>query len=351
MRQFLLKAKERRRGWAAVVLSLLALSTGIGAGGVALNKAEILTDSPAAANRTAAGYIAIQPLRISAAEVGFRPSQQAAQAAVSEIRDVLISWGIETEQPEGPGEAPAEVDAEKPDVLIAWGIETEPPEEPTEEPEQPEEQPEQLAEAPSLEGKKLVALTFDDGPSAAFTPRLLDMLEKEDVKATFFVLGCNVKAHPQVVLQIAEAGHQIGSHTMNHKNLTKLSAAELRREIDATATAIEALTGTRPTAMRPPYGAYNDQVLERAGAAVILWSVEPEDWKYRNADTVYCNVVGAVSDGDIVLLHDIYGTSVAAAERIIQDLKAEGYAFVTVEELLRARGGEVAGRAYRQLRP
>lgn len=203
----------------------------------------------------------------------------------------------------------------------------------------------------SLKDKKLIAITFDDGPHETLTPRLLDILKKEDVKATFFVLGSRAKYHPDILKRAADEGHQIGSHTYNHKELPKLSEHERLKEIKDTADLIEQTIGKRPSAMRPPYGSISDSVKKDAGALLILWSIDPEDWKYRDADTVYHNVTGPVRDGDIILLHDIHKTSVDATEKIIPKLKEEGYIFVTVNQLIGARGEAVNGAVYNSLRP
>lgn len=128
--------------------------------------------------------------------------------------------------------------------------------------------------------------------------------------------------------------------------LTKLTDEELRSEIDRANEAIEAATGAPPTALRPPYGSYNDAVKADANMPVVMWSVDPEDWKYRDADTVCENILSAVEDGDIVLLHDIYQTSVEGAHKAIQALKEDGYTFVTVEQLLNARGEAESGEVY-----
>lgn len=191
---------------------------------------------------------------------------------------------------------------------------------------------------PSNDGKKLVAFTFDDGPHGKYTPRLLDILKAENIHATFFILGCNISNAPEAVTRAAQEGHQVASHTFNHKNLTKLSQEKQKQEIDDTADLIEKLTGSRPTGMRPPYGAKDKTLLSRLDTPLILWSLDTRDWDVRNADTIYKHVMETVKNGDIVLFHDIYETSVAAAERLIPALKKQGYTFVTVDELLAARG-------------
>jgi len=194
-----------------------------------------------------------------------------------------------------------------------------------------------------LRDKKLVALTFDDSPQRTQTTRLLDFLKEQDVRVTFFMVGVNVKDAPEIVRRAAAEGHQVASHTYNHKDLTKLGPERLAQEIGDTAALIEELTGARPTAMRPPYGAQNAAVQAAAGTPLILWSIDPKDWSTRDADKSYSRVLANVRDGDIVLLHDLYRESVDAAERIIPALKEQGYTFVTVDQLLAARGGAKPG--------
>jgi len=198
-----------------------------------------------------------------------------------------------------------------------------------------------------LEGRKLVALTFDDGPHPEHTSRLLDVLRSERVRATFFVLGTQAEKNPDVLLRAAADGHQIGNHTYNHKDLTKLGPEQRGTEIERGAALIEDLTGLRPAVMRPPYGASNKAVQDAADTPLILWQIDPRDWSTRDADKSYEHVMVHVQDGDIILLHDIYEATVDAAERLIPALKAQGYIFVTVDQLLDARGGAGPGEIVR----
>jgi len=199
-------------------------------------------------------------------------------------------------------------------------------------------------------GEKLIALTFDDGPNSTQTPLLLDILKAQGVYATFFVLGASARTHPDIVRRAAEDGHEIGSHAWSHADLTTLSAGSLISELVNTANAIEEITGSRPLVTRPPFGAYNDAVLEAIETPVIMWSVDPMDWRFRDADTVYQNVINVAKDGDIILLHDVHNTSVQAAERIVAEFKARGFTFVTVSELI-ARRGSASQVVYTALRP
>ena len=194
------------------------------------------------------------------------------------------------------------------------------------------------AGAQAASGKKLVALTFDDGPGP-YTNRLLDALDSRGVKVTFFALGQQVRSYPEVVRRAYDAGHQIASHTYSHKSLTSLSTAALDREINNTIAALDDAIGCSNTYMiRPPYGNYNRTVLSRLGVPAIYWSVDPRDWAVKSASTVYSRVMNSVRDGSIVLLHDIHSHSVTAAIQIVDALTAQGYECVTVNELLRRRG-------------
>lgn len=198
---------------------------------------------------------------------------------------------------------------------------------------------------------KLIALTFDDGPAPG-TNRLLDILEKEDVKVTFFMVGYTMDNYQDVMKRMAKDGHQLASHTYDHPNLTKLSNSELRYQIDTTTTKIKTITGVDINALRPPYGAHNESVRNAINMPVIMWSLDSRDWEAKDADIVYNRIVSEVKDGDIILLHDLHQTSIDAAARVIPELKSRGYTFVTVEELIKLREGEpVSSKAYHNLLP
>lgn len=194
--------------------------------------------------------------------------------------------------------------------------------------------------------KKLVALTFDDGPHQVLTPRLLSILKEKDVKATFFMLGSRVVRDMETTKRVADAGHSIGSHAFTHLNLVNMSASQAIEELNQTQEAIKQATGKTPTLMRPPYGAYNDVVVDHANAAIIMWSVDPMDWKYRDSAIVKKNVLDSVKDGSIVLLHDIHATSVDAVTEIIDSLHEQGYTLVTVDTLLEVRQGLELSNVY-----
>jgi len=183
-----------------------------------------------------------------------------------------------------------------------------------------------------------IAMTFDDGPSALLTPKLLDLLKQRGIKATFFLVGQCAAEYPDIVKRMADEGHEIANHSWSHPALNKLGAGSLRQQLDTTNAAIEQATGKRPTLMRPPYGATSprlNQVFdEQYGMKVILWSVDPLDWKNRNAATVYNRIVQNVHPGAIILAHDIHASTVAAMPDVFDTLLAKGYKFVTVSELL-----------------
>ena len=190
----------------------------------------------------------------------------------------------------------------------------------------------------AAQGQSCVALTFDDGPHAVLTPRLLDMLDAERVKATFFVVGENVLAFPDIVRRAQAQGHDIENHSMHHpQKFPFLSSAAIKAEMDNGAAAIERVLKMKPRLMRTPGGAWTGRVREVLGGRTnILWTVDPEDWKpqNRNAGHVTRYVLSHVSKPvEIVLLHDIRKTTVDAVPAIIRGLKARGARFVTVSEL------------------
>lgn len=201
-------------------------------------------------------------------------------------------------------------------------------------------------------GRKLVALTFDDGPSVTQTPRLLQILREKGVKATFFVVGNMAQKAPDVLRQEEAEGHEVGSHTMTHANLNRSTLEGIQWEVAAINTLFTDVLGHKPTLMRPPYGNINNNVRTYANLPLILWAVDPEDWKYKDAAIVRRNVVYNTFDGAIVLMHDIHATTVDAVAGIIDDLRAAGYEFLTVSELAAARGVKLQnGVSYGSFRP
>lgn len=180
----------------------------------------------------------------------------------------------------------------------------------------------------------VVALTFDDGPHPVYTQQLLDGLKERDVKATFFLIGSNVEGHEEIVERMAQEGHLIGNHTYSHVQLTKVSEKEACQEIEEANAVLSAACGSVIHYIRPPFGSWQEDLYGLTDMQVVLWSVDPRDWQLKDTDKVVKAVLEDVEDGDIILLHDVYKTSVEAAFRIIDRLKEEGYEFVRVDELL-----------------
>lgn len=197
------------------------------------------------------------------------------------------------------------------------------------------------AQALALQQKKnakLIALTFDDGPKAQTTSQLLDILKREQVQATFFMLGQCIAGNPDIVRRAYAEGHQIGTHTYNHVNLTKVGRQTALNEIQSGELVAQQVVGVPPTAFRAPFGAITNDIAALTPNPVIGWSVDTQDWLTRNADTTYQRVMSESFDGAIVLMHDIHPSTIQAADRIIPALKAQGYRLVTVQELLELRG-------------
>lgn len=202
----------------------------------------------------------------------------------------------------------------------------------------PETPPQSVPATTDTSGRKLVALTFDDGPSTATTPRLLDILKARDVKVTFFVLGTLAQRAPELVKRQEAEGHEVASHTPYHHQLTKLTAAQIRAEGAEMDRIFMEILGHKPTLTRPPYGSVNATVQSSLAQPLILWSVDPRDWADRNATTVCARVTSAARNGAIILTHDIHATTVDAVPCIIDTLKGWGYEFMTVSELAAVRG-------------
>ncbi len=190
--------------------------------------------------------------------------------------------------------------------------------------------------------RKVVAMTFDDGPSPKLTPKLLDMLKERGIKATFYVVGTNAAEYPEILQRMIAEGHEIGNHSWSHPSLNRMGEAAVKSQLDRTNAAIVKATGIKPATMRPPYGATNAKLNKRFdeeyGMKVIMWSVDPLDWKYRNADRVTREIVSGATPGGIILAHDIHSSTVAAMPGTLDALKTKGYEFATVSELLAMEG-------------
>ena len=185
--------------------------------------------------------------------------------------------------------------------------------------------------------KKLVALTFDDGPSE-YTKRILRTLKQYDSVATFFVVGNRVELFEDVLKEELEIGCEIGNHTYEHKVLTELNAEQIWLQIFRTNEAVKKVTGEYPTLMRPPCGFDNGSTNCIIAMPLILWSVDTKDWQTQNCYCSVQTVLENVKDGDIILMHDMYEASAEAVETIVPSLIAEGYQLVTVSELAEYRG-------------
>lgn len=205
----------------------------------------------------------------------------------------------------------------------------------------------QLDAAPAPGGRKLIALTFDDGPRRSTTTRLLDGLAERGVKATFFLIGAQVEDNRDVVLRMDAEGHQIGIHTYDHVKLTSLNRADFDAQVDKSRALLKQVLGHNDFLLRPPYGMLDDSVKAWAGCPIILWSIDPEDWKDMNTAREVRQIVSEAKDGSIILMHDIFPESVDAALQVVDQLHAQGYLFCTVDELFAARGVQLdAGEMY-----
>lgn len=195
-------------------------------------------------------------------------------------------------------------------------------------------QQKESVEESGVKEKPSIAITFDDGPSSRYTGGLLDGLKERNVKASFFLIGENAEENPELVERIYKEGHLIGNHTYSHVQMTHLSEEAAVREIERTDQVISAITGEHVAYMRPPFGAWQRELEVRMEVLPVLWSVDPLDWTTENVDEIVSKVVTEVEEGDIILLHDCYASSVEAALRIVDILQKEGYEFVTVDRLL-----------------
>lgn len=182
--------------------------------------------------------------------------------------------------------------------------------------------------------ENVIALTFDDGPHGTYTKELLEGLKKREVVASFFILGEHIEGNEELLLQMKEDGHLIGNHTFSHVKLDELNDQTACDEVRRTCEAIESITGEPVEYIRPLYGAYNEKLECMINLNKVLWTIDPQDWNTTNVDAVVSHVVRNAKDGDIILLHDIYPSSVAAALRIVDELKARGFIFVTVDDIL-----------------
>lgn len=189
--------------------------------------------------------------------------------------------------------------------------------------------------------KKTVALTFDDGPNKN-TSLVLDYLKQNHASATFFMVGTNINNFSDTVKRISDEGHELGSHSYSHKSLLHVKNEELEREINTVNSLVKNITGTDIKLLRPPYGSISGEIRDKYPYSYILWSIDPEDWKYRDANIVSSHVLDDVEDGDIILLHDIHYTSAESLNIILPELYVRGYQVVSVSKLAELKGQELA---------
>ena len=183
-----------------------------------------------------------------------------------------------------------------------------------------------------------IAMTFDDGPSPETTPRLLDILKQRNIKATFFMIGQNAERNPDLVRRILAEGHEIGNHSWTHPQLSKLSDDRVTQEITKTQEAIKNASGFTPTTLRPPYGAITPRqrawIESQFGLNIILWSVDPFDWKRPGPSVITQRILSGARPGAIILSHDIHKQTVDAMPATLDALLAKGFKFVTISQLL-----------------
>lgn len=182
--------------------------------------------------------------------------------------------------------------------------------------------------------QKTIALTFDDGPHPVYTKKLLDGLKERQVHATFFVVGKNIPGNEALIEQMKEDGHLIGNHTYDHVKICDMSSEDACEQVEKTSELVYEITGENTEFVRPPFGAWNKNMECSFVMLPVLWDVDPLDWTTRNTDLIVQRVLDEVENGDIVLLHDYYDSSVEAAFQIIDVLKEQGYEFVTADEML-----------------
>ena len=200
-------------------------------------------------------------------------------------------------------------------------------------------------------GTKLIALTFDDGPRRSTTTRLLDGLSQRGVRATFFLIGKNVEVNRDLVKRMEREGHQVGIHSYDHqRSLAGLNQADFAAQVERSRDLLSEILGHSNFALRPPYGQSDAGVQKWAGGPIILWSIDPEDWGDQNVDREVKRITQNAKDGDIILMHDIFDATVEAALQVVDRLHAEGFYFVTVDELfdqkhLPLEEGEIYRRA------
>jgi peptidoglycan/xylan/chitin deacetylase (PgdA/CDA1 family) len=181
-------------------------------------------------------------------------------------------------------------------------------------------------------------MTFDDGPHAKNTPRLLDILARRNIKATFYVVGRVAKQYPHIMRRIAAEGHEIGNHSWSHPAFARMSKSSVVSQINRTQKIIRKTAGVTPTTLRPPYGSITSSqkkwIQNELGLDLVFWSLDPKDWKRPGSSVVSSRIVSRAKPGDIILAHDIHAPTITAMESALDGLLAKGLRFVTVSKLL-----------------
>jgi peptidoglycan/xylan/chitin deacetylase (PgdA/CDA1 family) len=200
--------------------------------------------------------------------------------------------------------------------------------------------------------KPMIALTFDDGPHKNTTIPILDTLKLYNGVGTFFILGNRVKNNENLLKRMISEENEIGNHSFSHKQLTTISSSEVKSQIDKTQKAVLEVTGSKPKVMRPTYGSYNSKLKSQIDMPMILWSIDTLDWESRDPVKIATHVLDNVEDGDIILMHDIYESTVDAVKILVPELISRGYQLVTVSELYELKGealqvGNIYSKLYR----
>lgn len=190
--------------------------------------------------------------------------------------------------------------------------------------------------------KPMIALTFDDGPNHN-TSLVLDILESYGIKATFFLLGCNIDSNEQLIVRMDKLGMEIGNHMYSHKLVTKLASDDIKEEINKVDRLVFDIIGDYPTLIRPSYGTYNNKIKNLVDRPIIIWNVDTMDWKYHSSTKIADRVIKNTRDGSIILMHDIYRATANSLEIFIPKLLDSGYQFVTVSELLYYKDIDISG--------
>lgn len=181
---------------------------------------------------------------------------------------------------------------------------------------------------------KMIALTFDDGPHKVHTEELLDGLRERNVRATFFLMGENIAGNEELVRRMNEEGHLIGNHSYSHVKLTDEKEAAVCEAVDYTGQLIENIVGSKPQYLRPPYGEWNEQLECQLDLTTVFWTIDSRDWQLMNRQKIVKEVTKRANEDSIILMHDIFPSSVEAALEIVDVLQQQGYSFVTVDELM-----------------